>query len=134
MSQTPPEQDIDYALSTRRLYWLTLAIGVAGSVLGAIIWNGRAGAGFALGSLASLGNLWVWESIALAAGGAQNRRTMAAAGFFAGRLLALFAFGYVIVKALNIQPLPAILGLFASSAAVLLEILIELAGSWRLSR
>ena len=134
MSQIPSGQDMNYALSTRRLYWLTFLISFIGSVLGGTLWGRQVGGGFAFGSLASFVNLWIWESIALAAGGTQNRRTTAAAFFFVGRFLALFAFGYVIVKALNIQPLAAILGLLTSSAAVIVEIFIELAGSWRLFR
>jgi hypothetical protein len=134
VSDSPPAQDINYALSTRRLYWFTAVIAVIGSTWCWMRWNWPVSGGFLFGSLASFGNLWIWDSIAASLSGDSNRRTTTATAVFAGRFLALFAFGYVIVKSWHLQPLAAILGLLASSAAVVIEILIELAGYWRLSR
>jgi hypothetical protein len=126
--------DIDYDRSTRRLYWLTFVIAVSGTAISWALWGTRVGAGFGLGSMGSFVNLWVWHAIADGLGGRQTGRSMAAGALFAGRFLALFALGYVIVRTLNVQPFAAILGLLTSSLAVLAEIIIELASSWRLSR
>jgi hypothetical protein len=126
--------DIDYEQSTRRLYWLTLTIGVTGTAVSWAVWGVSAGAGFGIGSAASLTNLWIWQMLAASLSGKPSRKSMIAGGLFAGRFLALFALGYVIVRALNVQPLAAILGLLVSSAAVVAEIVIELAAGRRLSR
>jgi hypothetical protein len=126
--------DIDYMQSTRRLYWLTFVIGVTGTFLTWALWGKSAGTGFALGGTASLANLWMWDAIASGLSGRPSRKSVAAGALFAGRFLALFALGYVIVRALNVQPLAAVAGLLSASLAVVVEILIELAGAARLSR
>jgi hypothetical protein len=126
--------DINYARATRRLYWLTFVIAVTGSFAAWALWGKGAGGGFALGGMASLLNLWMWEAIANGLAGGKTKKSVVAGGLFAGRLLALFAFGYVIVSALNVQPLAAIVGLLSASFAVLAEILLELAGAARPSR
>jgi hypothetical protein len=126
--------DIDYTRSTRRLYWLTFVIAVTGSVIAWAGWGNSAGGGFALGSVTSLANLWMWEAIAKGLSGERSRKSVVAGGLFAGRFLALFAFGYVIVRALKFQPLAAIAGLLSSSLAAIAEILVELAGAARSSQ
>ncbi len=126
--------DIDYTRSTRRLYWLTFVIVITGSFLAGALWGQGAGGGFALGGIASLVNLWMWEAIANALSGARSKKSMAAGGLFAGRFLALFAFGYVIVRALNVQPLAAVVGLLSASLAVVAEIVLQLTGGIRRSR
>jgi hypothetical protein len=124
--------DIDYERSTRRLFWLTLGIGAAASAAGWVVGGPRIGLGLAVGSLASLGNLWLWHAVTsgVTAGAKPSKSS---AGLFAGRILALFAVGYVMVKYLSIDPRAGIAGLFASSAAVIAEILIELAVGKRLT-
>ncbi len=126
--------DIDYTRSTRRLYWLTFVIVITGSFLAWALWGPGAGGGFALGGIASLVNLGMWEAIANALSGARAKKTMAAGGLFAGRFLALYAFGYVIVRALNVQPLAAVVGLLSASLAVVAEIVLQLTGGIRRSR
>jgi hypothetical protein len=70
--------------------------------------------------------LWIWHLVADIVGGKPGRRSKLAGALFAGRFLALLVFGYVIVETLNVQPAAAVFGLLASSAAVIVEILIEL--------
>jgi uncharacterized membrane protein len=118
--------DIDYARATRRLYWLTGAIGLAGTVVSWTIWGKAAGGGFLLGSIASLGNLWIWRAIARGLSHGESRPSKVAPSLFAARFLALFAIGYVMLRTLNVQPLAMILGLLVSAAAVIAEILLEL--------
>jgi hypothetical protein len=118
--------DIDYAQATRRLFWLTGLVGIVGSLVALVMWGAPSGLGFAIGSAASLTNLWIWYAITLRLTGDPRRQSRAGPIFFAGKLLALFAFGYVILKTLNVEPLAAILGLFSSVLAVIGEIAIEL--------
>lgn len=118
--------DIDYAKATRRLFRLTILVGIVGSSIAFIIRGAPSGLGFAIGSAASLVNLWIWHAITQRLSGEGGRPTKAAPIFFAGKLLALFALGYVILSNLNIEPLTAILGLFSSVLAVIGEIAIEL--------
>lgn len=124
--------DIDYERSTRRLFWLTLGIGIVASAVGWIMGGQRIGLGLAIGSLASLGNLWLWHAVTKGIT-AQAKPSKSSTGLFAGRILALFAVGYVMVKYLSIDPRAGIAGLFASSAAVIVEILLELAAGRRLT-
>lgn len=118
--------DIDYAQATRRLFWLTGLVGIVGSLVAFVQWGGPSGLGFAIGSAASLANLWIWYAITLRLTGDTSRRSRTAPIFFAGKILFLFALGYVILRNLNVEPLAAILGLFSSVLAVIGEIVIEL--------
>lgn len=124
-------QDIDYGRSTRRLFILTFGLGMAGSVVALLIWGPPAGEGFAIGSAASLLNLWLWHTITGRLSLKNERPSRFVGALFAGRLLALFALGYVILETLKVEPLAAILGLLTSALAVMAEILIELALSAR---
>lgn len=111
----------------RRLYWLTAAFGLIGFVSYFCVLGPRSGFGFLLGAAGSFANLWLfeWLSGAIAPGDAPRRPWHASA--FAGRYLILFTFGYVIVKALNVNVLAVVLGLLASTAAVLISSIIEIA-------
>jgi hypothetical protein len=116
-------------MSVRQLYTLTMAVGVLGTVIFLIPYGFRPALAFLLGTVVSLGNLWLfsWLSQAIAPGAGQQKPWQAVA--FIGRYLILFTFGYVIVKSLGVSPLPVVLGLFASTAAVLLSSLLELTGN-----
>jgi hypothetical protein len=126
--------DIDYARATRRVFWLTATAGLAGSLLSWRLSSGNAGVSFGFGALGSLLNLWIWHALAARLAGRQSRESKVAGLLFAIRLLTLFVLGYVIVGILNLQPLPAILGLLTSSVAAMAEMIIELASSSRMSR
>ena len=106
--------------TSRRLYWLTAFFGAAGAVAIWRAWDLRSGAGFALGAAGSLANLWFFHWLARGIAPGERTRKPWQAGAFASRYLLLFTGGYAIVKALNAKPLAVILGLFASTAAVLL--------------
>jgi ATP synthase I chain len=118
----------------RFAYWLTLAIGVAGCALYLTLADWRPALAFLLGSFGSLGNLWLfeWLARAISPDGASRKPWQASA--FIGRYIILIGFGYVIVKALSINALALILGLFSSTAAMLFSSLAELLGSFRGSR
>lgn len=113
-------------MTPARLYRLTISFAIFGAA--AYFWfEGLLPAlGFLLGAAISLANLWLFNRLATALAPAPSSRKPWQAGAFVGRYLILSAAGYVIVKALGVNPLPVVLGLFASTAAVILSILIEL--------
>ena len=114
----------------RRLYFLTVGIGLLGFVSFFARRGIRPAVAFLLGALASLGNLWLYDWLSRSiAPGAKAARKPWQAGAFIGRYLILFTFGYAIVKALDVNPLAVVLGLLASTGAVLASILFELAQS-----
>jgi ATP synthase I chain len=118
--------DRDLTQSLRRLYWLTASFGMMGFVSYFWLQGPRPAFGFLLGALSSFGNLWlfVWLSRAISPTGAPRRPWKA--GAFVARYVILVTIGYVIVNALNVNVLAVILGLFSSTAAVLLSSTIEI--------
>lgn len=125
--------DIDYGRATRRLYWLTVAVAFAASVIGFAVWGRAVGLGLALGGGASLVNLWLWDSLSKTLSGKTGTKRAILAILMAGRLLALFAAGYVIVKYLEVDVLAGVAGLLSSALAALIEIGLEVAVPRRLS-
>lgn len=113
-------------MTVHRLYWLTGLVAAIGFVWYFLVQGPAPAVDFLLGAGGSFGNLWLfdWLSRAIAPGTA-SRKPWQAGAFFT-RYLLLFAAGYVIVNALDVNPLPVILGLFASTAAVLTSSILEL--------
>ena len=118
------------SITVVQLYRLTLLIGLAGTVAYAVYGGFRPALAFALGSATSFLNLWLFNRLARGIEPGEDSRKPWQAGAFAGRYLIFFAAGYVIVKALDVSPLPVVFGLFASTAAVLLSSVLELFGSF----
>ena len=118
---------IDQELSVRRLYLLTVLFGFAGFVLYAARLGVRPAFGFLFGAAGSLGNLWLfnWLSRSIAPGERQQKPWTAS--LFVGRYLGLGLAGYATVKLLDVNPVPVLLGLLASTAAVLASSLFHLA-------
>lgn len=121
-------------LSVRRLYWLTIGFGVLGFLCYFPLQGARPALGFLLGALGSAGNLWLFERMTRGIAPGDRAKKPATAGAFAIRYVILFSLGYVIVKALGVNPLAVILGLLASAAAVLTASIIELTQSLFLRR
>ena len=112
-----------------QLYKFTILFGLAGSIWICARWGWRPGLAFFLGAVTSLGNLWLFSRLARGMEPGANTRKPWQASAFASRYVIFLAVGYVIVNALGVSPLPVVLGLFASTAAVLLSSLLELTGS-----
>jgi hypothetical protein len=129
------DPDPFYAAAERRIEWLTLALGAAGAVFAAARWGWRAGSGVTLGAVLTWLNLrWLKQGVgalvavstAQAGSGQARVPGMVYAKFFGRFALLLFAV-YVILSR-SILPAAAVLaGLFAVVAAVMLELLFELA-------
>jgi hypothetical protein len=120
----------------RRIEWLTLALGAAGSVAAGWRWGWRGAVGLAIGAILSWLNFrWLKGSVlafgraATAAG--ENEQTArvpksAYAKFF-GRFALLLVAVYVILTRSVFPAVALLAGLFASAAAVVVGILWELA-------
>jgi hypothetical protein len=120
-----------------RLYWLALSFGVFGFIAYFGIEGWRSAVGFALGALASFGNLWLYEKltrrIAPSPAGEQPKKPWQA-GAFILRYLVMILVAYAIVKTLGVNALAVILGLLTSTAAVLTSTVFELLQSYFVSR
>jgi hypothetical protein len=125
------------ALIVRRIYWFALGFGLIGFVAYFALQGWRPAAGFALGALGSVGNLWLFErlahSIEPAAAGETPKKPWQA-GIFVTRYIVLILVGYAIVRALGVDPLAVILGLLTNAAAVLTSTVLELLQNFFVSR
>jgi len=109
----------------RRIRFLTVAVGLAGTVVVLVSQGLRPAAGFLMGSTLSVANFEGLSMLAHAIGGTQKP------GGVAGLLIALryVLIGcalYVIVRVLGFAPLAVLAGLLAAFGAVIIEILYEL--------
>jgi lipid-A-disaccharide synthase-like uncharacterized protein len=118
------DQDLNQSL--RLLYWLTALFGMMGFVSYFWLEGPRSAFGFLLGALSSFGNLclFVWLSHAISP--TPTARRPWKTGAFVARYVILITIGYVIVNALSVNVLAVVLGLFSSTAAVLLSSTIEI--------
>jgi len=107
-------------------YRLTILFGILGAAAFGWLKGPQEGLAFALGALGSFGNLWLFDRLSVGIAPGEGSKKPWEAGAFVGRYIILFAAGYVIVKGLGVNPLPVVLGLFASTAAVLTSSIVEL--------
>ena len=125
------------ALIVRRVYWLALGFGVIGFVAYFGLQGWRPAVAFGLGVLVSIGNLWIFEklvaSIKPPTPGEEPKKPWQA-GVFVIRYILLLTVGYAIVKTLGVNALAVILGLLASTAAVLTSTILELLQNFFVSR
>lgn len=125
----------------RRIEWLTLALGAAGSVAAGWRWGWRGALGLATGAILSWINFrWLKGSV-LAFGRAatvsaapgdkvQTARVPKSAYFkFFGRFALLLIAVYVILTGRVLPAVTVLAGLFASAAAVVVSLLWELLAS-----
>jgi ATP synthase I chain len=115
--------DPDLALDRIRKATFALA---AGGAIGAFAWRGWTwGAGFILGSAVSWLNYTILKQVAYATGQPQTRKRLVV---FMGLRYLIFGGGaYVILRFSKISMPAVLLGLFVSVAAVIVEIIIQLA-------
>ncbi len=118
------------AASMRRLYQLTVGFGIMGFFSYLALQGAKPALAFLMGALGSAGNLWLFERMIRGIAPGDQSKKPAQAGAFAIRYVILFSLGYVIVKGLGVNPLAVILGLLASTAAVLTSSILELTQSF----
>ena len=117
--------DPDHQLALARIQKATFALGAGGTVL-ALAWGGWMwGAGFALGAVISWLN-YRWLKQAAYALGTPNPPKRVAV-LWGLRYLLLGGGAYVILRFSKISITAVLLGLFVSVAAVIVEIIIQLA-------
>lgn len=118
-----------YDRAMGRIQRLIMAIGLIGSIAGAVRFGIRGGAGFASGVALSLFSFHTFRGVAESLGGEANRRASAFAALFVMRFGLIGGAIYVIVNYLEVSLMALLAGLFAAVAAVLAEILYELSFS-----
>lgn len=118
--------DFSATQSIRRLYLLTASFGVIGFVLYFAIQDPLSAVGFGIGAGSSFGNLWLFDRLSHSIAPGDKPRKSWQAGTFIVRYIILFFVAYASIKTLGVNPLAVILGLLASTAAVLTSALFEL--------
>ena len=118
--------DLAAVQSIQRLFRLTAIFGLAGVVSFFALEGPMSAAGFAVGALSSFGNLWLFERLSHAVAPGDEPKKSWKAGAFVVRYILLFFIAYATIKTLGVNPLAVILGLLASTAAVLTSITYEL--------
>jgi len=100
---------------------------VAGTLV-VFVWRGwQWGAGYALGAAIAWVNFLLLKRLTDSLGAANRKPASAGSAVFLGsRYLILGGIAYAILRLTSISVLAAVLGLFVSLAAVLMEILFEL--------
>ena len=108
-----------------RLVRLMMVMAAVGTVA-ALLWRGwKWGAGFAVGAAISGLNFYWLKRLTESLGSTRVRRRSAV--FLASRYVVLGLIAYVILRYSSISLPAALAGLFVSTAAVIVEILFELA-------
>ena len=119
----PENEQRFYDQVIRRITWIILALGLAGSVVLAAIKGVKFGFGFLIGSAISYLSFWRWQQVVGALGPGQKKRP---AWMFILRVLALVVLAVVIIRFLKLDVVAAVSGLLVSAAAVVIEIIYEL--------
>jgi hypothetical protein len=114
-----------YERALRRIVWLTVGIGLAGSLAVLIARGVRPAAGFVLGSAISLANFEGVRRLAGSLDPARRPRRKTAA-LLVLRYAPIAAAVYVIVEILGVTLAAVLWGLLAAFGAVILEVLYEL--------
>lgn len=126
-----------YRAGHRRIEFLTLGLGAAGTVIATLRWDLSAGAGVALGAaLAWVNFRWLKQGVATIAQTAQASAVAVRIPKrvylkFFGRLVLLLVVICVTLWRSMLPPAAIFVGLFAVVAAVLAEMIYELARSIR---
>ncbi len=115
--------------SLDRLKRFTILIGLVGALVTLALRGPADAAGFLGGAAFSLVSLSSWIRVSNSLGAGFKPSVGLSGVFLALRYLLMAAAIYVIVNVLGISPVAMILGLLASFAAVILELLYQLATS-----
>jgi hypothetical protein len=113
-----------FGQTVSRLVKLMVVISLAGTLI-VVVWRGwKWGAGFAVGAAISGLNFYWLKRLTESLGSTQVRRRSAV--FLASRYIVLGMIAYVILRYSSISLPAALMGLFVSTAAAIVEILFEL--------
>ena len=106
----------------RRIHWIILILGIAGSIAFAVARGPRTGGGFLIGAAVSFLSFWRWEQVVNALGTKPTRKSL----FWMLRFLFVAALAYAIIRLARVDLKAALAGLLVSAAAVIIEIVYEL--------
>ena len=123
-----------YSAAERRIEYLALGIGVAGTAITWFAWGGRAAAGFAAGALLSWINYrWMKQGVgtlarlSVAQAGAPRAQVPVSVYFkFIGRYALLIVSAYAILRGIKPPAASLLAGFFTIIAAVLVEMVGQL--------
>ena len=119
-----PESDPQfYDRAIRRISWLTVWLGLLGSIATVSLRGFWSGLAFLIGAAVSYFSFFGWRRLAGAIGpGGQTRF----AWLFVARNFILLAAAWVIIKFLGPNAVAGATGLFVATVAIILEIIYEL--------
>jgi small-conductance mechanosensitive channel len=123
-----------YAAAEKRIEYVALAIGAAGTIGAAIFWSGRAAVGMAVGALLSwLNYRWMKQGVGALAGlskaqhGAEKVRVPPSVYVkFIGRYVLLILSAYVILTHFSVPVASLLAGFGAVVVAALVEVVAQL--------
>ena len=126
--------DAFYAAAERRIEYLALGIGAAGTAIAWFAWGGKATAGFASGAvLSSINYRWMKQGVgtlarlSVAQAGTQRAQVPVSVYFkFIGRYALLIVAAYAILRSIKPPAASLLAGFFTVIAAVLLEMVGQL--------
>jgi hypothetical protein len=132
--KTMANDDAFYAAAERRIEYLTIAIGLSASVVVAIHWGAKSGAGLAVGAALSWVNYrWMKQGVkalaklSTAQAGEEKARVPASVYFkFIGRYALLIVSAYVILRGFSLPAASVLAGFFVVVAAVIVELIGQL--------
>jgi hypothetical protein len=119
-----PESDPQfYERAIRRISWLTVGLGLLGSIATVFLRGFLSGLAFLIGAAVSYFSFFGWRRLTGALGpGGQTRF----AWLFVARNFILLGTAWVIIKFLGPNAVAGATGLFVATAAIILEIIYEL--------
>jgi hypothetical protein len=134
MAAAMAEDDAFYAAAERRIEYLALGIGAAGTAITVFIWSGKAAAGFAAGAVLSWINYrWMKQGVgtlakvSVAQAGSQRTQVPASVYLkFIGRYALLIVAAYAILRGFKPPAASLLAGFFTIIAAVLVEMIGQL--------
>ena len=119
----PPADQVFYDRFIRRVNWMIVGLGVAGSAILALSKGARVGLAFLIGATGSYVSFWGWQRVAEAL--TPSSKKPRSYGFIL-RIVVLFVLAYAIIRFLGLSFAAVVSGLLVSAAAVLLELIFEL--------
>jgi hypothetical protein len=122
---SPKANYSDRALT--RIMRIGAGLGAAGTIVVLIRFGPKTAVGFLAGALLSLLNFHGLRRVAEGLSGSSRPGFRASPVFWAFRYFLFAGIGYVIVKGLGISLMPILAGLFVAAAAIIVEILYEIA-------
>lgn len=119
----PQADQVFYDRFIRRVNWMIVGLGLAGSAVLAFGKGVRIGLAFLIGAAGSYASFWGWQRVAEAL--TPSSKKPRSYGFIL-RIAVLFVLAYAIIRFLGLSFAAVVSGLLVSAAAVLLELIFEL--------